>query len=293
MTSMPPTDSAAFYATFIERNEGLLTAEEQRVLRSRRFVIAGCGSTGGACVMPLVRSGAEHLVLLDPGEYDLNNLNRQDASLAEVGQNKAVVQANHVFAVNPFAEVEVHADGVLPATIGGLLRPGDIVIDAVDVTTRSGVEAKLALHSAACTLRLQVLTAYDIGTTQYLELFDYRHERRPLRGLAPPHPTPDQLLRALIPVRALPRRIFGVLRQRASEPDRSLPQLMMTSTLLGALVVPYLLRVALGRPVRRRLWLDVEQPLRPASQQVLELIGCLIGIVRLWSALRKARPSHV
>src|SRR4051812_25616150 len=112
---MLPTDPAAFYTTFIERNEGLLTPEEQRALRTRRFVIAGCGSTGGACVMPLVRSGAEHLVLFDPGEYDLNNLNRQDATVAEIGLNKAIVQANHVLAVNPFAEVEVHSEGVLPA----------------------------------------------------------------------------------------------------------------------------------------------------------------------------------
>ena len=290
--SQVAADPANFYASFIERNEGLLTTDEQRALRTRRFVIAGCGSTGGACVMPLIRSGAEHLVLLDPGEYELNNLNRQDATVAELGQNKAIVQARHVLAVNPFAEVEVHAEGVLPATIGGLLRPGDIVIDAVDVTSQSGLEAKLALHSAACALRLQVLTAYDIATTQFLELFDYRHERQPLRGLVPLDATPDEMLRALIPLRALPRRVFGVLQRRVSEPDRSMPQLMMTSSLLGALVVPYLLRVALDRRVRRRLWLDVEQPLRPRRHQLLELVGRLMWISRLWWALRKAQPSH-
>jgi hypothetical protein len=122
------------------------------------------------------------------------------------------VGVGSVLAVNPFAEVEVHAEGVLPATIGCLLRPGDIVIDAVDVTTQSGVDAKLALHSAACALRLQVLTAYDIATTQYLELFDYQHERRPLRGLVPPHAAPDQMLRALVPVRG--RRDLSMARQQ-------------------------------------------------------------------------------
>jgi hypothetical protein len=100
------------------------------------------------------------------------------------------------------------------------------------------------------------------------------------------------MLRALIPLRALPGRVFSVLQWRVSEPDRSMPQLMMTSSLLGALVVPYLLHVALERRVRRRLWLDVEQPLRPRRHQLLEQVGRLVGIVRLWSALRKARPSH-
>jgi hypothetical protein len=284
-----PTEHEAFYQALTRRNQGLLAPDEQRVLRSKRFVIAGCGSTGGACVMPLARSGAEHFVLLDPGTYDLDNLNRQDASLAEVGLNKAVVQASHIVAVNPFAQVEVHPDGLVPANVNSLLRPKDLVIDAVDVTTQAGVDAKLALHAAACALQLQVLTAYDIATTQYLELFDYRHERRPLRGRVLPGATPERLLRALIPTRVLPRRIFGELRRRLDEPERPLPQLIMTSTLLGALVVPYLLRVALERPVRSSFWLDLEEPLRPGHDRALEHARRWVGLLRLWLALRN-RP---
>jgi hypothetical protein len=68
---------------------------------------------------------------------------------------------------------------------------------------------------------------------------------------------------------------------------------MMTSTLLGALIVPYLLRLALNRPVRTKLWLDVEDGLRPPPDQLLEQIRRLTGILRLWLTLRKAGHNHV
>jgi tRNA A37 threonylcarbamoyladenosine dehydratase len=92
-----------FYAELTSRNRGLISGLEQTQLRATRFVIAGCGSTGGACVMPLLRSGAERFVLFDPGEYDVSNLNRQDATLADVGRNKAEAAKARILGVNPFA----------------------------------------------------------------------------------------------------------------------------------------------------------------------------------------------
>ena len=83
-----------------------------------------------------------------------------------------------------------------------------------------------------------VLTAYDIGPTQWLELFDYRRERRPLAGRVTLTDRPDQVLRALIPPLAVPREIFAELLKRRDDPERSFPQLAMTSNLLGALIVP-------------------------------------------------------
>ena len=59
------------------------------MLRRAVILVAGCGSIGGAVVEPLVRLGAEHLVLAEPDCYELHNLNRQHACLADVGCNKA------------------------------------------------------------------------------------------------------------------------------------------------------------------------------------------------------------
>lgn len=275
-----------FYAELTSRNRGLISDLEQARLRATRFVIAGCGSTGGACVMPLLRSGAERFVLFDPGQYDVSNLNRQDATLADVGRNKAEVAKARILGVNPFATVDVHARGVQPDAIGSLLQPDDFVIDAVDVTTRAGIEAKLALHRSACDQRLMVLTAYDIGPTQWLELFDYRRQRRPLAGRVTRVDRPDQVLRALIPPLVVPREIFGELIARRADPQRDFPQLAMTSNLLGALIVPYALRLLTGRRVRRRMRVDLYDLVRPAPQRAGARVRQIGGLAALWWRLR-------
>jgi molybdopterin/thiamine biosynthesis adenylyltransferase len=279
-------DHHAFYAELVARNHGLIDERSQALLRQTRFVVAGCGSTGGACVMPLLRSGAERFVLLDPGAYELNNLNRQEAAIDELGMNKAAATATRLRAVNPFASVEVHEEGVRPDTIASILAPGDLVVDAVDVTTADGVVAKVALHEAACALGLIVLTAYDIATTQFVEVFDYRRVARPLRGRVRPPLTPDRVLKALVPPLALPREIFPVLRARKADPDRPFPQLAMTSTLLGALVVPYALRLLRSEPTRRRVRLDLNDVLRPPVHRWVERALRMLELPALWWHLR-------
>ena len=279
---MTASEHDGFYAELTSRNRGLIDAAEQAALRRARFVVAGCGSTGGACIMPLVRSGAERFVLLDPGAYDVSNLNRQEATLADVGRNKATASRARILAVNRFASVEADERGVQPDTIARILQPGDLVIDAVDVTTQAGVDAKVALHRVACAEQLPVLTAYDIAATQYLELFDYRTERRPLRGRVQGGEPPDRILRLLIPPLAVPREIFGELLARRRDPDRAFPQLAMTSTLLGALIVPYVLRLLTGRPVRRRMRVDLYELVRPAPQRAGARLQQIVGLAALW-----------
>jgi hypothetical protein len=281
-----PAEHEAFYTAFVERNRGLISEGSQQRLRATRFVVAGCGSTGGACVMPLVRSGAERFVLLDPGQYELNNLNRQDAVLTDIGLNKASATRDRILAVNPFAEIEVHEDGVVSASIAGRLKPGDVVVDAVDVTTDDGVRAKVALHEAACQRRLKVLTAYDIAATQFVELFDYNEVREPLRGRVTEPFTSDRVLRALIPPTVLPREIFAELRARMSDSSRGFPQLAMTSTLFGAIAVAYLLRAIDGEPVARRVRIDLYDKTRPRGARLLERLRRDAELVELWWRMR-------
>jgi tRNA threonylcarbamoyladenosine dehydratase len=286
--SLPkPEDHDAFYAELTSRNRGLIAPELQAALRRTRFVIAGCGSTGGAVVMPLVRTGAERLVLLDPGEYELNNLNRQDATLADIGRNKARVSSDRLLAVNPHCSIEVHEEGVDAAAISGLLRDNDLVLDAIDVTTQEGISAKLALHDAALAKRLTVITAYDIATTQFIEIFDYRKVHEPLAGrVKNPDAGPQGVLRSLIPPSALPREIFAVLLERRREPDRGFPQLAMTSTFLGALAVEIVLRLLMGKPVKRRIRVDLGDIARPTVRRAADEVRTKLELVDLWMKMR-------
>jgi len=282
-----PEDPEAFYSELTSRNHGLIAPELQSSLRSTRFVIAGCGSTGGAVLMPLIRTGAECLVLLDPGDYELTNLNRQDASLVDIGRNKARASRDRLLAVNPNCSIEIHEDGVSTATISTILREHDFVIDAIDVTSQEGISAKLALHDAALAKRLTVMTAYDIAATQFIEIFDYKQVRTPLAGrVKNPSAGPEAVLRSLIPPLALPREIFPVLLERRRDPDRGFPQLAMTSTFLGALAVEIVLRLLAGKPVKRRIRLDLGDLVRPAFRRAAGQARTKLELVDLWMKMR-------
>lgn len=128
-------DRAGFYAALTARNRGLIGDAEQWRLRTSRVLVAGCGSIGGAAVEPLVRLGAENLVLAEPDVYELHNLNRQNATLDDVGKNKALALAARCRAINPHATVEVQPAGVTSATVTELLDDTALAIDGVDVTT--------------------------------------------------------------------------------------------------------------------------------------------------------------
>ena len=282
-----PEDREAFYSELTSRNHGLIAPELQSSLRSTRFVIAGCGSTGGAVLMPLVRTGAECLVLLDPGDYELTNLNRQDASLADIGRNKARASRDRLLAVNPNCSIEIHEDGVRTSTISTILREHDFVIDAIDVTSQEGISAKLALHDAALSKRLTVMTAYDIAATQFIEIFDYQQVRKPLAGrVKNPSAGPEAVLRSLIPPLALPREIFPVLLERRRDPDRGFPQLAMTSTFLGALAVEIVMRLLAGKPVKRRIRVDLGDLVRPAFRRAAGQARTKLELVDLWMKMR-------
>ena len=288
MSAPPRTeDREAFYAELTTRNAGLIAPEIQAALRARRIVVAGCGSTGGAVLMPLVRTGAERFVLFDPGDYELSNLNRQDASLVDVGRNKARASAERMLEVNPFCAIEVHEEGVRADSIASLLRERDLVFDAIDVTSSDGIAAKLALHDAALELRLTVITAYDIAATQFVEIFDYRLVRDPLAGrIKRRDAPPEQVLRALIPPLVLPREIFGVLLERKRDPSRGFPQLAMTSTFLGAVAVEIALRLLAGKPVKRRIHVDLADLARPTLRRAAADVRTKFELIGLWRKMR-------
>ena len=111
-TTAPLPRAVPSYEQMVSRNSGLVSAEEQSSLLRATMLVAGCGSIGGAVVEPLVRLGAGHLVLAEPDVYEAHNLNRQAATVADIGLNKADVLACSARQVNPRCRVEVVPEGI-------------------------------------------------------------------------------------------------------------------------------------------------------------------------------------
>jgi ThiF family len=99
-----PGPETAHYREMTRRNQPSVSPADQSALRAVRVLVAGCGSIGGAPVVPLVRLGVERFVLCEPGDYELNNLNRQGADLSDIGRNKAEVQADRTGLCPPFQQ---------------------------------------------------------------------------------------------------------------------------------------------------------------------------------------------
>ncbi|HEX7102161.1 MAG TPA: ThiF family adenylyltransferase, partial [Nitrolancea sp.] len=169
---LPPHDE--FYAELITRNAGLVSDAEQQRLRDATILVAGCGSIGGAVVEPLVRMGAEHLILAEPGDYDIHNLNRQSMTVHDIGRNKAEVLREQALSINPYASIEVDTRGIVDENVVDLVRRATIIIDGVDVTTKPPLRMKLALHEQAHRAGVPVISGYDIAGLQMMKIYDYR-----------------------------------------------------------------------------------------------------------------------
>jgi len=262
MTLHPPVDPASFYAELTVRNRGFVPASTQRRLSTATILVAGCGSTGGAVVDPLVRLGAQHFLLADNGAYELNNLNRQHATVSELGRNKAEVSAVHVRAVNPHAVTTVLPDGITAHNVRPLVRRADVIIDGVDVTEKAGWVAKYLLHEAAAGVGRPVVSGYDMAGTQYVRFYGYRPGDRPFHGRITRRDLDVvgtwDLLRRVVPMRVVPVDMLEHARRSLGSRDEAMPQLVYASLLFGAVASRITLRVLEGRPVRRHTVVNVD-----------------------------------
>jgi ThiF family protein len=289
---LPPHDE--FYAQLVARNRGLISDEEQERLRTTTILVAGCGSIGGAVIEPFVRMGAEHMVLAEPDGYDLPNMNRQSVRLQDLGRNKAEVFQERLRDVNPYASIRVDTRGICAENVEALVREANLIIDGVDVTTKPPLAAKFALHQWAKRLQVPVVSGYDIADLQLVPIYDYRrpgtavlHGRvraEEIEGLEP-----LDFLRRVIPNAAIPYEMIAEMRRQLRGEREGFPQLISTANLFSALALRAALDLLAGRPVRRRVIVDMPTVLRPTPTRLRVAIARLYGLVQMLGEYRAQR----
>lgn len=95
-----------FYSEFISRNIGLVSVEEQEIIRTSKVAVLGMGGLGGPLAEQLVRSGCEHLAICDKEKFDTSNLNRQVCLEGDLGKLKTDVCAERFRKINPSVEID-------------------------------------------------------------------------------------------------------------------------------------------------------------------------------------------
>ena len=133
------------------RTELLFGKEAMEILNRVHVAVFGVGGVGGFTVEALVRSGIQHIDLIDDDKVCLTNLNRQIIALrSTVGKYKVDVMKERILDINPDAEVNVFKCFYLPETRDQFdFTKYDYVVDAVDTVT-----AKINL----------ILQAKEVGT---------------------------------------------------------------------------------------------------------------------------------
>jgi len=267
-----PQDKEEFYRTLTKRNFHFIPPATQNALRALKVLVAGCGSTGGACIEPLARLGVENFILADNGEYELTNLNRQHAFIENIGQNKAQFHTDCLRRINPSASVICFPEGITPQNIEDSVRWADIVIDAVDVTSSSGITMKLQLHKFAKGLERPVLTALDIGFRQWGRSYDYRNPDLEIfagaykKALASRHPM--KVLFSIVPLSAVPAHSLALIEDLLTQDNVPASQLGCASDLLSAIIVPVIVRFVETGELSKGWNVDLS-PLKSSLQQRL------------------------
>ncbi|MCQ2588052.1 MAG: tRNA threonylcarbamoyladenosine dehydratase [Treponema sp.] len=142
------------------RIELLLGNESIENLHKARVAVFGVGGVGGFTVEALVRSGIQHIDIIDNDTVCLSNLNRQIIALhSTIGKYKVDVMKERILDINPEAEVNVYKCFYLPETKNQFdFTKYDYVVDAVDTVT-----AKLQLIIQAKEAGTKIISCMGAG----------------------------------------------------------------------------------------------------------------------------------
>lgn len=154
------------------RTQLLIGEEGLLKLSSSTVMIFGVGGVGSHCIEALARCGVGRLILVDPDEVALTNINRQSIAYhSTVGQFKTKVMERRIADINPSAEVLTFERFVLPENIHQLFEEIsgaiDYIVDAIDT-----VAAKLALAEYCTTRQIPLLASMGTGNKLHAELFE-------------------------------------------------------------------------------------------------------------------------
>jgi len=175
-------DEEEFIEVRTNRNKYKITKEEQELLKTKKIGIVGL-SVGQsiALTMAMERTCGE-IRLADFDTAELSNLNRIRTGIHNLGLNKAIIAAREILEIDPFIQVKIFNDGLIPENIDRFfLENGklDLLVEVCD-----GLDIKIQSRYKARELQVPVIMDTNDRGMLDVERFDLEPERAILHGLA-------------------------------------------------------------------------------------------------------------
>ncbi|HEX6244266.1 MAG TPA: ThiF family adenylyltransferase, partial [Polyangiales bacterium] len=172
-------------AEFLElrsaRNQLHISAEEQRLLRSRTIGVVGL-SVGYSMALTLALEGVGgRFRLADFDLLELSNTNRLPSGVPALGHNKAVLAARAMFEVDPYLEISVYETGIHADNVEGFFEEAGrlhVLIEECD-----DLPMKLRLRELARERGVPVICETSQRGLLVIERFDLEPGRAPFHGL--------------------------------------------------------------------------------------------------------------
>lgn len=172
-TAVHCVDKKKYQEIRLARNQNLITVDEQIRLQKSRICVLGLNvGYAGALVCALEGVGI-HFDLVDLDTLSVSNLNRFPAGLCDIGVNKAILAARHMYEIDPYMSIDVRTDGLFTEGAEEFLmnKKPDLIIEEVD-----NLPLKLEVRKIAKKLHIPVIMVTGNGSNVILDVERYDQE---------------------------------------------------------------------------------------------------------------------
>ena len=152
-----------------QRTEMLIGKEAVQKLEKAKVAVFGIGGVGSFVVEGLIRAGVGNLVLIDPDDISITNLNRQiHATHSTIGKSKVEVMKQRVLDINPDANVEIYKGNEFEDGEESIINSSfSYVVDAVDTVT-----TKIKLIERAKKVNVPIISCMGTGNKLHPSKFE-------------------------------------------------------------------------------------------------------------------------
>jgi len=139
--------------------------------------IAGAGGLGSNIAISLARAGVGTLIIADFDTVSLENLNRQQFNLSQVGQPKVQALAANIKAFNPFITLQIEQVKITPANVFSVFGTADILLEAFDDAAQKEmlISTWLSLFPHRHIIAASGLAGYGKNELIHTQHSDYLH----------------------------------------------------------------------------------------------------------------------